>query len=58
MAIYIVLGVPTGYGSIGKWVEACHMKGFDKEFVIVVGELYELTVVLDDGQRIEYGEKE
>ena len=30
----------------------------DNYHKLFVGELYELTVVLDDGQRIEYGAKE
>ena len=51
--IYVIFCVPVRYDAIGKRVETCHMEGLDKEFVIIICNLRELTVIFDDSQGIE-----
>ena len=53
VAVYVIFCVPVRYDAIGKRVETCHMEGLDKEFVIIICNLRELTVIFDDSQGIE-----
>ena len=39
VAIYIVFCVPVRYNAVGKWVETCHMEGFDEKLMIAVCDL-------------------